>query len=44
MGGEDYTDELRKIAQNDCGALGDTSILADPSVVADLVENRMKRN
>jgi acetyl-CoA synthetase len=34
---------LRKIAENDHGALGDTSTLADPSVVEDLVENRMNR-
>ncbi|WP_427875450.1 acetate--CoA ligase [Pelagimonas varians] len=34
---------LRKIAENDFGALGDTSTLADPSVVDDLVENRMNR-
>tara|TARA_B110000046_G_C12964638_1_gene386106 strand:- start:34 stop:726 length:693 start_codon:yes stop_codon:yes gene_type:complete len=32
---------LRKIAENDYGALGDTSTLADPSVVDDLIENRM---
>ena len=31
---------LRKIAENDYGALGDTSTLADPSVVEDLIENR----
>ena len=31
---------LRKIAENDIGALGDTSTLADPSVVDDLVKNR----
>ena len=31
---------LRKIAENDIGALGDTSTLADPSVVEDLVKNR----
>jgi len=31
---------LRKIAENDYGALGDTSTLADPSVVDDLIENR----
>ena len=31
---------LRKIAENDLGALGDTSTLADPSVVDDLVQNR----
>ena len=32
---------LRKIAENDPSNLGDTTTLADPSVVADLVENRM---
>lgn len=31
---------LRKIAANECDALGDTSTLADPSVVEDLIENR----
>ncbi|CAN5132048.1 acetate--CoA ligase [soil metagenome] len=31
---------LRKIAENDVGSLGDTSTLADPSVVDDLVKNR----
>jgi acetyl-CoA synthetase len=31
---------LRKIAENDVGSLGDTSTLADPSVVDDLVNNR----
>jgi acetyl-CoA synthetase len=35
---------LRKIAENDFGALGDTSTLADPSVVDDLIENRMNRS
>ncbi len=34
---------LRKIAEDDFGALGDTSTLADPSVVDDLIENRLKR-
>jgi acetyl-CoA synthetase len=34
---------LRKIAENDYGALGDTSTLADPAVVDNLVENRMNR-
>ena len=34
---------LRKIAANEHGTLGDTSTLADPAVVADLVENRMNR-
>ena len=32
---------LRKIAENDYDALGDTSTLADPSVVDNLIENRM---
>ncbi len=32
---------LRKIAEDDYGALGDTSTLADPSVVDDLIKNRM---
>jgi acetyl-CoA synthetase len=31
---------LRKIAENDFSSLGDTSTLADPSVVDDLIENR----
>jgi acetyl-CoA synthetase len=31
---------LRKIAENEIGSLGDTSTLADPSVVDDLVANR----
>ncbi|MGY3437462.1 MULTISPECIES: acetate--CoA ligase [unclassified Marinovum] len=35
---------LRKIAENDFGALGDTSTLADPSVVEDLIENRQNRD
>ncbi len=34
---------LRKIAENDYGSLGDTSTLADPSVVDDLIANRMNR-
>ena len=34
---------LRKISENDFGALGDTSTLADPSVVDDLIENRMNK-
>jgi acetyl-CoA synthetase len=34
---------LRKIAENDFAALGDTSTLADPSVVDDLIANRMNR-
>jgi acetyl-CoA synthetase len=32
---------LRKIAENELGNLGDTSTLADPSVVDDLVKNRV---
>ncbi|PTQ09950.1 acetate--CoA ligase [Sphingomonas oleivorans] len=32
---------LRKIAENELGALGDTSTLADPSVVDDLVAHRV---
>ena len=32
---------LRKIAADDFGELGDTSTLADPSVVEDLIDNRM---
>jgi acetyl-CoA synthetase len=31
---------LRKIAENDFGSLGDTSTLADPGVVDDLIQNR----
>ncbi|TVR98499.1 MAG: acetate--CoA ligase [Rhodospirillales bacterium] len=31
---------LRKIAENDISSLGDTSTLADPTVVHDLIENR----
>ncbi len=31
---------LRKIAENDFGSLGDTSTLADPGVVEDLIANR----
>jgi acetyl-CoA synthetase len=32
---------LRKIAEGDVSSLGDTSTLADPSVVAHLVDNRV---
>ena len=35
---------LRKVAEDDFGALGDTSTLADPSVVDELIENRMNRD
>ncbi len=34
---------LRKIAEDDFGALGDTSTLADPTVVEDLIENRQNK-
>ena len=34
---------LRKIAENDAENLGDTSTLADPTVVDDLVINRMNQ-
>ncbi|MDG2376450.1 MAG: acetate--CoA ligase [Woeseiaceae bacterium] len=34
---------LRKVAENDFENLGDTSTLADPTVVDDLVENRLNR-
>ena len=35
---------LRKVAEDDFGALGDTSTLADPSVVDELIANRMNRD
>ncbi|MBY0613292.1 MAG: acetate--CoA ligase [Beijerinckiaceae bacterium] len=35
---------LRKIAEDDFGSLGDTSTLADPTVVDDLIENRQNRH
>ncbi|WP_128253285.1 acetate--CoA ligase [Falsirhodobacter deserti] len=35
---------LRKIAEDDFGSLGDTSTLADPAVVDDLIENRQNRS
>ena len=35
---------LRKIAENEFGALGDTSTLADPAVVDDLIRNRFRSN
>ena len=34
---------LRKIAENDHSTLGDTSTLADPAVVDDLIDNRMNQ-
>ncbi|QBK32123.1 acetate--CoA ligase [Roseitalea porphyridii] len=35
---------LRKIAEDDYSSLGDTSTLADPSVVNDLIENRQNKH
>jgi acetyl-CoA synthetase len=35
---------LRKIAANEPDNLGDTSTLADPSVIASLVENRLNQD
>ena len=34
---------LRKIAEDDFASLGDTSTLAEPAVVEELIENRMNR-
>ena len=34
---------LRKIAEDEYGSLGDTSTLADPAVVDDLVKNRQNK-
>ena len=34
---------LRKIAEDEFGALGDTSTLADPAVVDDLINNRQNK-
>ncbi len=34
---------LRKIAEDDFGNLGDTSTLAEPAVVEDLIDNRMNK-
>jgi len=34
---------LRKVAENDYGNLGDTSTLADPAVVDELIDNRRNR-
>ena len=34
---------LRKIAANETDSLGDTSTLADPAVVTELVDNRVRR-
>jgi acetyl-CoA synthetase len=35
---------LRKIAEGDTSNLGDTTTLADPGVVADLVKNGPKKH
>ncbi len=35
---------LRKIAEDEYGNLGDTSTLADPGVVDDLVKNRQNKS
>ena len=35
---------LRKIGEDDFSNLGDTSTLADPAVVEDLIENRQNRS
>ena len=35
---------LRKIAEDDFGSLGDTSTLADPTVVDELIDNRQNRS
>ncbi len=35
---------LRKVAEDDFGSLGDTSTLAEPAVVDELIENRMNRS
>jgi acetyl-CoA synthetase len=32
---------LRKIAENDTGSLGDTSTLAEPAVVDELISNSL---
>ena len=34
---------LRKVAENEFGALGDTTTLADPGVVEDLIDNRKNK-
>ena len=34
---------LRKLAENELQSLGDTSTLADPSVVDNLIENRLNK-
>ncbi len=34
---------LRKVAANEIDSLGDTSTLADPGVVDDLINNRKNR-
>ena len=34
---------LRKIAENDYSELGDTSTLAEPAVIDELIENRQNK-
>ena len=34
---------LRKVAANEIDDLGDTSTLAEPAVVDDIIENRLNR-
>jgi acetyl-CoA synthetase len=34
---------LRKVAANELDSLGDTSTLADPTVVEDLIDNRANK-
>ena len=41
--GQDHAPILRKIAENEYGSLGDTSTLADPAVVTELIDNRQNR-
>ena len=40
---QDHRRILRKIAEDEFGNLGDTSTLADPAVVNDLVDNRQNK-
>ena len=40
---KNYEKNLRKIAENKYEDLGDTSTLADPTVVNNLIENRLNK-
>lgn len=42
--GKNHSPHLGKIAEDDFTALGDTSTLADPSVLEHLIDNRLNRN